>query len=321
MFVRISLAIAILPGMLTTGFAQQKIKDHPDTDHSIEKETPGHSNQKILDQLRESLQNFQGELEPGKLESILEKVEEGLANHPQGPFLFKFEKGMPPKLLKGHLQWNKEAGPLDMENTFPEIFQLKNAFGETGIEPVKRKMIGIQLQKKKDSGILVIRTIKGSAAEKAGLQAGDRITKVQDREIQEVDELIDAIQESEGAIKLTVLRKEKEMEFTVEPREVRHFGMRRVLMNQSPFDFPEPLFRKTKKDDQTGTSHLDGKSSVMNLRDRIAGQLDSAEKNVTDENADPSKYSPKETSGQIRELQSRIKSLQQKLQQLQKLEQ
>jgi len=55
-------------------------------------------------------------------------------------------------------------------------------------------------------GALVVDVTEGSAADQAGLHAGDVITKVGTKSIEDGDDLIEAVRSSEGAVSITVLR-------------------------------------------------------------------------------------------------------------------
>ena len=65
-------------------------------------------------------------------------------------------------------------------------------------------------------GVLVRSVIRGSAAEKAGIKAGDVITKVGDRKVSNPNEIANALRSaSGGTVPVTVMRNQKEMTVTV----------------------------------------------------------------------------------------------------------
>jgi serine protease Do len=69
-------------------------------------------------------------------------------------------------------------------------------------------------------GALVRSVIRGSAAEKAGLKAGDVITKIGDRKVSGPSDLISAVRSrSRGSLALTVIRNQKEMVINVTLQE------------------------------------------------------------------------------------------------------
>src|SRR5262249_18057434 len=65
-------------------------------------------------------------------------------------------------------------------------------------------------------GVLVRSVIRGSAAEKAGIKAGDVITKVGDRKVASPGEITSALRaSSSGNVPVTLIRNQKEMTVTV----------------------------------------------------------------------------------------------------------
>lgn len=61
-----------------------------------------------------------------------------------------------------------------------------------------------------DGGVLVARVTKDSAAEKAGLKAGDVITSVDGDKVRNTNDLVDELRDKEGAVTLGIVRDKKE---------------------------------------------------------------------------------------------------------------
>jgi len=80
-----------------------------------------------------------------------------------------------------------------------------------------RAMLGV-VTEKTEEGVEVSEVTKESAAEKAGLKTGDIITKVDDEEIEDPDDLTDAIREHKPGDKVTITykRDKKENKTTAE---------------------------------------------------------------------------------------------------------
>lgn len=62
----------------------------------------------------------------------------------------------------------------------------------------------------KDGGVLVSSITKGSAAEKAGLKAGDVITAVDGDRVRDSDDLVDELRDKEGEVTIGIVRDKKE---------------------------------------------------------------------------------------------------------------
>jgi serine protease Do len=83
-----------------------------------------------------------------------------------------------------------------------------------------RTRLGVQLESltpqlaeyfgAKDGGVLVSEVTKGSAAEKAGLKAGDVITSINGDRVRRTDELFDELRDKEGEVTIGILRDKKE---------------------------------------------------------------------------------------------------------------
>src|SRR5207245_1582404 len=77
-------------------------------------------------------------------------------------------------------------------------------------------------------GVLVRSVIKGSAAEKAGLKAGDVITKIGDRKVSNPSDISNALRSASSgkSIPITVIRDHKEMTVnaTIEEKSGKRAG-------------------------------------------------------------------------------------------------
>jgi serine protease Do len=68
-------------------------------------------------------------------------------------------------------------------------------------------------------GVLVLEVFKETPAEKAGLKAGDVITKAGDRKVEDSDDLVSALRDSEKKVTLTVMRQKASRTIESELRE------------------------------------------------------------------------------------------------------
>jgi putative serine protease PepD len=84
-------------------------------------------------------------------------------------------------------------------------------------EDVQHPFIGVQLQDDEAGGAQIVDVVDGSPADQAGLAAGDVVTKVDERLIRGVEDLIGAIQSSSVGeqLTLTVRRDGSEQTITV----------------------------------------------------------------------------------------------------------
>jgi predicted metalloprotease with PDZ domain len=77
-------------------------------------------------------------------------------------------------------------------------------------------------------GVLVLEVIKGTPAERAGIKAGDVITRVGDRNVSDAEDLTSALEKEEGHVTLTVVRKSGrrtiDAELESQPRAFRWNG-------------------------------------------------------------------------------------------------
>jgi serine protease Do len=68
-------------------------------------------------------------------------------------------------------------------------------------------------------GVLVLQVFKDTPAEKAGLKAGDVITKAGDRKVEDSDDLVSALRDAEKKVTLTVMRQKASRTIESELRE------------------------------------------------------------------------------------------------------
>jgi len=78
---------------------------------------------------------------------------------------------------------------------------------------------------RKFEGILVSEVMKDSPSEKAGLEKGDLILKVDGIKFQETSFLIDHIKSSENKINLLILRDKEELNIDIKPNEEKKIGV------------------------------------------------------------------------------------------------
>jgi PDZ domain len=154
-------------------------------------------------------------------------------------------------------------------------------------------------------GVVIMSVVDGSAAEKAGLKAGDVITRVDATSVDEADDLINALQSKEGHVSLTVLRKgnRRTVDATLEsgPRANMMFGgpngrtmiMRRNgNMNDMHMDMKDmkgmkkgmhmEMHDRNGRDDAPSADRDDLRKQIDELRrqiDELQKQLDRGDRN------------------------------------------
>ena len=81
----------------------------------------------------------------------------------------------------------------------------------------------------KDGGVLVTSVTQGSAAEKAGVKAGDVITSIDGDRVRSVDDLVDELRDKDGEVSLGIVRDKKEstLKATIESETPRRGMMKR----------------------------------------------------------------------------------------------
>ena len=70
-------------------------------------------------------------------------------------------------------------------------------------------------------GVLVLDVIKDTPAEKIGIRGGDVIVRIDDRDINDSDDLIKAVSDAEGTVQVTVVRHGSRKTFETELKSVR----------------------------------------------------------------------------------------------------
>lgn len=119
----------------------------------------------------------------------------------------------------------------------PRVFEWRgepgSGFGGNLVEVAPRGRLGVSLQEltpqlqeyfgAKDGGALVASVTKDSAAEKAGLKAGDVITSVNGSSMRDADDIARALRQAEGEVTIGVLRDKKAttLKATIDPPEPR----------------------------------------------------------------------------------------------------
>ncbi|PSL49630.1 serine protease Do [Chitinophaga niastensis] len=111
------------------------------------------------------------------------------------------------------------------DNMLPGGIELFNEEGEGGDIPItaNKALLGVMTEKAAATGITVKSTAKGSPADKAGIKAGDIITKVDDEKMNEPAELFETIGKHQPGDKITVTyirdKKEKKVVVTLDERK------------------------------------------------------------------------------------------------------
>lgn len=114
------------------------------------------------------------------------------------------------------------------------------AEGEADIEE-ERLMIGVHCDladdvlrshlKLGDAGLIVLEVIDDSPAQEAGLQKSDILVQADGSELTQVEQLVDAVRESEGeALELVVVRSGDRLEVTATPRRMK--TKQRIVLDQ-----------------------------------------------------------------------------------------
>jgi serine protease Do len=176
---------------------------------------------------------FQGNLEPFKLqEKEWQQMEKQLKRSEHGR-----EKA---EEARKHAQELQQQ----LQGSFPKDFG-KFYFDNRGLSFWGGTRIGVSVESLTDQlasyfgvkdgkGVLVTEVVKDSAAEKAGLRAGDIILEVDNQKIDGTDALITALsKKSEGQVVLKILRNrdEKSLNVTIEKRELLTPKKRRAVVN------------------------------------------------------------------------------------------
>jgi S1-C subfamily serine protease len=138
-----------------------------------------------------------------------------------GPRLREIEPRL--REIEPRLREFRFNGPMDFD--FDMTPRITSPRGRLGVQvneltPQLAEYFGV-----KDGGVLVSSIIKDSAAEKAGLKAGDVITSINGDRVRRSDDLVDELRDaSEGEVTIGILRDKKEstVKATIEsPRTVK----------------------------------------------------------------------------------------------------
>jgi serine protease Do len=108
-----------------------------------------------------------------------------------------------------------DMGPGDEDHDF--TFDLPEGMAGLNLGLLGRGRLGVRIQElnpdlgdyfgiKSGKGVLIVDVVKDTPAERAGLKAGDVITKVDDQAVSDPDDLVQALRSREGKISLTVMR-------------------------------------------------------------------------------------------------------------------
>jgi serine protease Do len=94
-------------------------------------------------------------------------------------------------------------------------------------------------------GVLITQVLKDTPAEKAGLKAGDVITKVGDKKVEDSDDLVSALREADSKVTLTVMRQKASRTIQSELRD----PMVRVRRGPMSYRAPEIRIQRDVPDD------------------------------------------------------------------------
>ncbi len=200
-----------------------------------DKETADSINDKVMRQVEKTLKKFEGDLEKGKIESIMKSVEKALEGK-----LHRFEwlEEAPEGILNAenlpkHLKILKgKVGDIDGElsELMPRLIELSKAQIVDGSE---RKVVGVMLEAADDK-VVVQKVIEKSPAEKAGVKSGDIIIKVDGKKIKDPQGLIEVVKESGKSLNFAVKRDGKLIEIKVTPETASKVpGFNRSIIRMS----------------------------------------------------------------------------------------
>lgn len=206
---RFLLTLAMMCGLAVTGLQALQAQDE-ESNESI--------NDKVMRQVEKALKKFEGDLEKGKIESIMQRVEQVLGGKSmQMQWFGEMPEGIvDAKNLPKHLKiLRKQVGEVDGElgDLVPHLIELSNA---QIVESGDRKVVGVVLESTDDK-VVVQKVIEESPAEKAGVKSGDIIIKVDGKKITDPQGLIAVIKESDEDVKFSVKRDGKVMQIKVTP--------------------------------------------------------------------------------------------------------
>ena len=151
------------------------------------------------------------------------------------------EKAMPRMEMNDDDRDSRDPSADESEHGSPhaQVFKFKTGPGGMGHDMLRlmgRGRLGVRIESLSPDlgsyfgvpdghGALVLEVLKGTAAERAGIKAGDVITRVGDQNVYDAEDLSGAVNKQEGRVSLTVMRKAQrrtiEAELDGSPRAMR----------------------------------------------------------------------------------------------------
>lgn len=100
-------------------------------------------------------------------------------------------------------------------------------------EDANRAMLGVHTETSDDEGAKIVSVVKESAAEKAGLKAGDVITRINDKKIDEENSITEVIHQNKPGdkVNITFTREGKQQKVTAELGKWKGINMPNLNMN------------------------------------------------------------------------------------------
>ena len=120
-------------------------------------------------------------------------------------------------------------GPLDMDLRLPGVMRWMGR-GRLGVRvETLNPDLGSYFNLPEGKGVLVVEVMKDTPAEKAGLKAGDVITRVGDRAVVNAEDLVKALGDDEGKVTIGIVRKggARAIEAELDKQEQRVIRIRR----------------------------------------------------------------------------------------------
>lgn len=214
--------------------------------------------ERVLQEVEKALRKFESEMGEGKLDRILERLEESLSGKLE-QFQIEMESLDPEKLKLGATaKWS------------PKIFQFQPG--------TKRRVIGVALTVDEEDRVKVEKVMPESAADEAGIKAGDVLIKVNGKPVEDAESLSQVIQESKGEIEITVSRQDENLVVKVEPRELAGQKLADAMVELDGIEFGLPGLGDRgipriillDKDAQTEEKQVEpGKAGKPSLRKKI----------------------------------------------------
>ncbi|MBI5711476.1 MAG: PDZ domain-containing protein [Candidatus Eisenbacteria bacterium] len=193
------------------------------------------------------------------------------------------EPGAPPQPpAPGELRFKPPRGrewqgvPHDLDIEIPDVRVLMPGRGRLGVRietlnPDLADAVGVRGGR----GVLVLEVLKDTPALKAGLKAGDVITRVDDQAVVDTEDLVQALREKEGRVSLDVMRKgvtrNVEAELEPAPRALRPGPGEGMLGDRGPTIRREIRIRGGDRDD------------IRRELDQLRRQLDELQKQLEQE--------------------------------------